>query len=229
MTFTYRYRKQIMIALSILLLLGGGGIFLFTMTRAQPVEAKKVLKVAKKGEKEERVVTDITTYKIDIKGEVIKPGIYTLSSESRVMDAITKAGGLTENADTSVINLSKKITDEMVIIVYSYEEVKDFKKTQEEEKQVQEQCQNGGSYELQNDACIQPDSSMPESSSNKMISINTANQEELMTLPGIGEAKAISIIRYREENGAYQKIEDIMNVSGIGESLFAKIKENITT
>ena len=62
-----------------------------------------------------------------------------------------------------------------------------------------------------------------------MISINTANQEELMTLPGIGEAKAISIIRYREENGAYQKIEDIMNVSGIGESLFAKIKENITT
>jgi len=61
------------------------------------------------------------------------------------------------------------------------------------------------------------------------ISINTASKEELMTLPGIGEAKAISIISYREEHGSFEKIEDIMQVSGIGESVFAKIKENITT
>ena len=68
-------------------------------------------------------------YKVDIKGQVVNPGIYSLSINSRVIDVIEKAGGLTENADTTVINLSKKISDEMVIIIYSYEEVKEFGKT----------------------------------------------------------------------------------------------------
>lgn len=224
MTITYRYRKQIIIAIGLILLLVGGGFLLFTMLKAQPVAAKKVLTVSKKEQKQEKR-EEATYYKVDIKGAIVTPGIYTLKKESRVMDAIEQAGGITESADTSVINLSKKISDEMVIIIYTYEQVREFAKTKEIEKQVQENCQTGGEYGLENDACIEK--KQGEKNIGK-ISLNTATKEELMLLTGIGEAKAIAIIEYREQNGAFEKIEDIMNVSGIGESLFAKIKENIT-
>jgi len=226
MTFTYRYRKQIIIALFSVLLLGIGGCFLYFSLGEEKVEEKKVITISKK-KKENKIEEEIPTYKIDIKGEVMAPGIYTLRKDSRVMDAITEAGGLTEKADTSVLNLSKKVEDEMVIIVYSYEEVADFKRTKELESEVQETCKSGGKYELENDACIKEEKKNETVSGS--ISINTASKEELMTLPGIGEAKAISIISYREEHGSFEKIEDIMQVSGIGESVFAKIKENITT
>ena len=159
--------------------------------------------------------------KCDIKGEVITPGIYTLKVNSRVIDVINMAGGLTENADTSVLNLSKKIEDELVIIVYSKQEVIDFKKTKEIEKQVEEKCKNSNET-LINGACIE----IEEKTSTK-VNINTASKEELMTLSGIGESKAEDIIKYREKE-QFVSIEDIKKVSGIGDSLFAKIKENIT-
>lgn len=225
MTITYRYRKQIILAISLILLLVGGGFLLFTTLKAQPVEAKEVLSVSKKESKQEKREETTTYYKVDIKGAITNPGIYTLKKESRVMEAIEQAGGITELADTSVINLSKKISDEMVIIIYTYEQVREFAKTKELEKQVQENCRTGGEYGLKNDACIETEQ---EEKSIGVISLNTATKEELMTLTGIGEAKAIAIIEYREQNGAFEKIEDIMNVSGIGDSLFAKIKENIT-
>ena len=160
-------------------------------------------------------------YKVDIKGEVHNPGIYSLEASSRVIDVIELAGGLTENANTTVINLSKKIIDEMVIIIYSNDQVKDFAKTEELQKQVQEKCLGDT---IKNDACITDNLE----DTPKLISINTATKEELMQLTGIGEAKALDIIKYREENGPFQNIEDIKNVSGIGDSLFAKIKDNIT-
>ena len=147
-----------------------------------------------------------------------------MNSSSRVIDVIEKAGGLTENANTTVINLSKKITDEMVIIIYSNEEVANFSKTKEVEKQVQENCIKPNEQSLKNDACISKD----ETQSSTKISINTATLEELQTLPGIGEEKAKNIISYREENGPFTAIEDLTKITGIGESIFAKIKENIT-
>ncbi len=232
MTLKYRYRKQILIATLVILFLIGGGTCLFLSLKAEPVEAKEVLKVSKKEEHQEKKVDTTTrTYQVDIKGEVVAPGIYTLSEGSRVMDVIKEAGGLKETADTSVINLSKKITDEMVIIVYSYEQVNDFKKTKEEEQQVQENCLKGGDYELANNACINEEQTGPTNNTleQKNININIATKEELMTLSGIGESKALAIIEYREKNGPFEKTEDLKNVTGIGESIFAKIKENITT
>ena len=148
-----------------------------------------------------------------------------MNSNSRVVDVIEKAGGLTTNANTSVINLSKKITDEMVIIIYSNQQVKEFTKTKEQEKQVQEKCIQIDENALKNDACILNE----QKDTNKKVSLNKATIEELMTLSGIGESKAKEIINYRETNGEFKTIEDIKNVPGIGESLFAKIKENITT
>jgi len=162
-------------------------------------------------------------YKVDIKGEINSPGIYSLNVNSRVIDVIEKAGGLTENADTSVINLSKKITDEMVIIIYSREQVADFQKTKEIEKQVEDKCHQMNEDSLINDACIGENTKITGK-----VSINTASLEELMTLSGIGEAKAKEIINYREQNGPFTALEDLMNVSGIGEKAFAQIKEDIT-
>ena len=146
-----------------------------------------------------------------------------MSSESRVIDVIEKAGGLTKNANTTVINLSKKLIDEMVIIIYSNSEVKNFEKTKEKEQQLQEFCIQKDQNALKNDACI-----TENTSTSSKISINNASSEELQTLPGIGEAKAKDIISYRNQNGPFEKLEDITKVSGIGESVFAKIKDYIT-
>ena len=131
------------------------------------------------------------------------------------------AGGLTENADTSVLNLSKKIEDEMVIIVYSKQEVIDFKKTKEIEKQVEEKCKNSNET-LINGACIE----IEEKTSTK-VNINTASKEELMTLSGIGESKAEDIIKYREKE-QFVSIEDIKKVfSGLNLS-YSKSIGNLT-
>lgn len=182
---------------------------------------------------------DLTiNYRVEIKGEVVKPGVYTLDSDKRVIDVVNKAKGFTKNADSSVINLSKKIEDEMVIIVYSKKEVENFVKTKEKEQEKLQICKQ--EYVVENDACVEnkvnnqknddnnaTSSNEQEKVSNK-ISLNTASLEELMTLSGIGESKAQSIIDYRTKEGKFNSIEDIMNVSGIGETLFEKIKNDIT-
>ncbi len=112
----------------------------------------------------------------------------------------------------------------MVIIIYSNEEVSDFKKTKEIEKQVQEYCYQKDENSLKNDACIDE-----KVSTNELISINTATEEQLSSLSGIGSSKAKQIIEYRTTNGPFKTIEDIKQVPGIGDSIFAQIKDYITT
>lgn len=163
---------------------------------------------------------EVITYFVDIKGEVNNPGTYEVLPDTRVLDVIEKAGGLTENANTSVNNLSLKVKDEMVIIIYSNEEVSNFSKVKEKESQVSKTC---NSSDIKNDTCISNDSL------SSLVNINTASKEELMALTGIGEAKALDIISYRDNNGLFNDISDITKVSGIGDSLYAKIKDFITT
>ena len=227
-TFKYRYRKQILI-ISILVILIGGITCLsvwkyLKINKNDDIKKNKEIVTTKKNSLEKKKIEDIEKYKVDIKGEIINPGIYSLEKDKRIIDVITAAGGLTENADTSVINLSKKINDEMVIIVYSHEQVNDFKKTKEIEKQVQEKCTQVDETSLKNDACIDSQTS----NQTGLININTASLEELTTLPGIGESKAKDIIKYREANNGFKSIEELTNISGIGESILVKIKENIT-
>ena len=228
MSFHYRYRKQILISLFCLILVGGGLFSYFSFFNENDSDSKNkvVLQNNTKVKKKKKVENQekIEEIMVDVKGFVVNPGIYKLNSESRVIDAINAAGGVLEGADTSVLNLSKKLKDEMVIIVYSSYQVENFKKVKEEEQQIQDECISGVN-EVENDACIEETKEQKE---NNLVSINTATLEELMTLEGIGEAKAKAIIAYREEHGPYQSTEDLLNVSGIGESLLAKIKENIT-
>lgn len=185
-------------------------------------EETKELLVSKKEDTKKETASN-ETFKVDIKGEIINPGIYSLSSSSRVIDVIEKAGGLTPNANTTVINLSKKIIDEMVIIIYSNEQVQNFAKTKEVEQQVQQYCIQPDNNALKNDACI-----TESTNTSSKVSINNATLEQLQTLPGIGASKAQDIINYRTEHGQFQSLEDLKNISGIGDSIFAKIKDYIT-
>ncbi len=231
MTFHYRYRKQIIIGIIIFIIIGCIlSLSIYHFLKEDKKEKEEPIILEKKEKKEVKSKDSEEEYKVDIKGEITMPGIYTLKANSRIIDVIELAGGLTEEANTSVINLSKKITDEMVIIIYSNEQVKDFEKTKEIEKLVQEKCQQPDENSLKNDACISNSNETPSSeiTNNGKVSINTASKEELMTLPGIGESKAKDIIAYREANGPFKSIEDITKVSGIGENTLAQIKENIT-
>ena len=220
MTFKYRYRKQIIIGVLIFLLIGGISAFIIINYKGKETKDEIVVE-NNKLEKNNKIEDK---YQVDIKGEIAYPGIYKINKDSRVIDVIKMAGDLTENADTSVINLSKRITDEMVIIIYSKEEVSNFKQTKEIEKQVEEKCIQKDEESLKNDACI----TSTNNSTNNKTSINNATLDELKKLPGIGDKKAKDIITYREKNGPFKKLEDIMKVNGIGESAYAQIKENIT-
>ena len=232
MTFTYRHKKQIILCiLGLVLLLVVASIFIYKNFDSKDKEDENIVlntkKDIKKDEEEEK--TSDVYYQVDIKGEVINPGIYTVKEGSRVIDVIRLAGDLTEVADTSVLNLSKKVKDEMVIIVYSFDEVESFTETKEQEEIEQEACKNQNGIE--NDACIEDSTNDTSPSSvviSGKISLNTATLDELMMLPGIGEAKAEAIIKYREEVGAFQNIEELKEVNGIGDAIFDQIKENIT-
>lgn len=178
--------------------------------------------VLNKQEKEENKNDSVEYVIVDIKGEVTTPGVYELIKGSRVIDVINEAQGLTGNANTRYINLSKILEDGDAIVIYSNDEIENASK--EEKIEVTTPCV----CEDVNSACIENNTNKENNQTSEKININTATQEELTSLSGIGESKAKSIIKYREENGNFKSIEDIMKVSGISENLFAKIKENIT-
>lgn len=140
-------------------------------------------------------------------GAVRQEGVYRLPEGSRINDALILAGGLTEDAASGVLNLAESVQDGQKL----YFPTKD-------EMENQQGVPVDGTY---------TDGQANNSEQSQKIDINTADKEQLMTLSGIGEAKAESIIRYRAEHGNFAQIEDITNVDGIGESLFQKIKEYI--
>ena len=179
---------------------------------------------------------------VDVKGSVKSPGVYKLTNKKIVMDAINSAGGLEDYADTTYINLSKKLIDEMVIYIFSKDEVS---KLIENNEITDEKASTIGGV-IQNDAYIESNAKENVKTNNELddnaesieednesdnkstiININTANKEELMNLNGIGESKAQNIINYRVDNGDFKSIEDIKNVKGIGDSIFEKIKNDI--
>ena len=178
---------------------------------------------------EEKIETE-KSLSIDIKGAVKNPGVYELKDGSVVKDAIDVSGGLLESANTEHINLSKKIVDEMVIIIYTNEEIQEMTEGNTSVKVVDKECI---CPKIENNACIDNNkytnisNETNQGTSNK-ISLNNASKEELMTLNGIGESKANAIIEYRNNNGLFKQIEDITNVKGIGSSVYEKIKDRLT-
>lgn len=225
-------RKNIKIITSILIViliicLIGLKIYLNNNIQEEIVEDKK--EVDNVDLLKEEVVIDEDVKKIvfvDIKGEIVNPGVYEIESNKKVIDVINLAGGLTDRADTSLINLAKQVANEMVVIIYSKEEVELAKKEEPIVKIIEKECI---CPEVKNDACLDKvKDDKIEGIGSKIVNLNKASLEELLTLDGIGESKAKAIISYREEHNGFSKIEELLEVNGIGESLYEKVKENIT-
>ena len=147
---------------------------------------------------------------VDIKGEVLHPGVYEFSCESRVQEVIKKAGGFTEEADETKINLAQKISDQMQIIVPNLHS--------QQEGGVTEG--NSGKGNLSN--------TTPSNSKQGTVNINTATLEELQTIKGIGKKKAEAILQYRKEHGAFRTKEDLLQVKGIGKKALEAIESQVT-
>ena len=159
---------------------------------------------------------------VEVKGSVINEGVFKITDELTVNDVL-KLAGLTNNSDTSQINLSKKVYDEMVILVPTKEEIASLS-TNKPYKIIENTCV---CPKIINDSCITLDVNKDEIVKSTKVSLNNGTLEELMTLPGIGESKAKAIIEYRKYN-KFNKLEDIMNIKGIGKSIYEKIKDNIS-
>lgn len=138
---------------------------------------------------------------VSVSGAVQNPGVYTLSPSSRVQDAILAAGGLTEKALPDQINLAAPLKDGVQVWVPSSEQ----------------------------SSAVDGDASSRSVSPQNRININTASEEDLCALPGIGPSKAAQIVAYRTEHGTFETTADILQVSGIGPSLYKQIQPYITT
>lgn len=184
-----------------------GGFFLlkpFSQTPAKETQVQtEVTTVSKdekedKNQKEEVVEQDLIT--VDVKGAVKSPGIYDLPVGSRINDAVQKAGGLTDNADSKSINLAQRISDEALVYVPTKEEAT--------------------SQEMP--------SSASNNKENKKVNLNKASVEELKQVKGLGAKRAQDIIDHRESNGKFKSVEDLKKVSGIGAKTIEKLKEYVT-
>nr|WP_263393477.1 helix-hairpin-helix domain-containing protein [Streptococcus sp. Marseille-Q6470] len=153
---------------------------------------------SQKSETEEVVEKDLIT--VDVKGAVKSPGIYDLPVGSRINDAVQKAGGLTDNADSKSINLAQRISDEALVYVPT-----------KEEATSQEAHSNASNTK-----------------ENKKVNLNKASLEELKQVKGLGGKRAQDIIDHRETNGKFKSVDDLKKVSGIGAKTVEKLKEYVT-
>lgn len=186
-----------------------GGFFLLKPAPQTPVKETnlqaEVAAVSKdssteKEVKEEPVEQDLIT--VDVKGAVQSPGIYDLPVGSRVNDAVQKAGGLTEQADSKSLNLAQKVSDEALVYV----------PTKGEESASQ-----------------QAGSGVPSSTSkDKKVNLNKASLEELKQVKGLGGKRAQDIIDHREANGKFKSVDELKKVSGIGAKTIEKLKDYVT-
>ena len=151
-----------------------------------------------KNQKEEVVEQDLIT--VDVKGAVKTPGIYDLPVGSRINDAVKKAGGLTDNADSKSINLAQRISDEALVYVPTKEEA-----TSQESQ-----------------------SNTPNNKESKKVNLNKASLEELKQVKGLGAKRAQDIIEHRESNGKFKSVDELKKVSGIGAKTIEKLKEYVT-
>jgi competence protein ComEA len=161
---------------------------------------------------EENTVPEEVYCYVHVCGEVNQPGMYVLPSDSRVAEAIEAAGGFTKEAQEASVNLARKLQDGEQLYVLSKEEAL---ASPAAAIAGQEENKENGSLKSGTD-------------SEGKINLNLATKEELMTLPGIGSAKADAILSYRTEQGSFTKIEDIKKIEGIKDGVFQKIKDKIT-
>ena len=168
---------------------------------------------------------------VDVKGAIKHPGVYKVPNGKRVGDVLSLAGGPIEGADTTQINFAHKLEDQMVIYIPKVGESSPIENTVgvsgSDDKSNQDEANSAA--EKISSAQIQNDSTSQDQGGNDgKINLNTASKEQLMQLTGIGDKKADEIIAYRQQNGHFKTIDDLKNVSGIGDKTFEKISSQIT-
>ena len=217
------YYKKYLILVFCLLLLAAFTIAFFKLNN-EKTEVEDNLVINNEITTKEIAKQDEVKLYFDIKGSVKKPGVYEFTQGDRIIDAINKAGGLTKNATTNNLNLSKKLTNEMVIYVFNKNELTTTKAFEQVKNVAECKCET---IEVNN--CVDKNTTN-ESTNNETtkININTDSKEKLMTISGIGSSKADAIIEYRTKNGNFKTTEDIINVSGISKTIYDKIKDTIT-
>ena len=191
--------KSIILAFVCSLVLIIGGLFYFNKNKTEDYSGVSFSNISNEiNNKDERAENrhDEKIF-VDVKGAVKHPGVFETTKDKRIKDLIEEAGGLLDDADTSTLNLSQKVKDQMVIYILKHGE---------KPKKI---------------------SDSSSSSNTDVININTANKEQLMKISGVGKTKAEAIIAHREKNGDFKKKEDITKVRGIGKSTFEKIKDKI--
>ena len=144
---------------------------------------------------------------VDVKGQVTMPGVYSSSQGERVIDVIHRAGGLTENADESQVNFAERVQDAMVIYIPAKGEE---------------------GVTVPAGTTVNPSNTGGTSGNQAKINLNKADETQLQNLPGIGPSKAAAIIEYRETSGLFKNVEDLKEISGIGDKTFEKLKDLIT-
>ena len=193
--------KSIILAFVCSLVLIIGGLFYFNQNKTEDYSGVSFSNISNETNNKDEKAENRHDEKIfvDVKGAVKHPGVFETTKDKRVKDLIEEAGGLLDDADTSTLNLSQKVKDQMVIYILKHGE---------KPKQMTENATTS-------------------SSSGEIININTANKEQLMKISGVGKTKAEAIIAHREKNGDFKTKEDITKVRGIGKSTFEKIKDKI--
>jgi competence protein ComEA len=201
-----KYKKSVMIISILLALIGFYYHFFKDSTTSELINAKEEEDLLTLAETEESVAEttgeeiEKSIFVIDVKGEIVHPGVYEMEAGARVHQLIKEAGGLNDDADEMAINLAAPLEDGMVIYIP--------RKGEGEDNPIPIQSQ--------------------QEDKDEKVNINLATSEELQTLTGIGPSKAETIITYREENGLFKAPESLLEVSGIGEKSLEKIKDEIT-
>lgn len=161
------------------------------------------------------------TIYVHVCGAVVNPNVYELAAGSRVYEAVQMAGGFTEDADEIYVNQAQTLSDGVKLVIPTVEQTQAMITENAEVDLVGIVGEQGGVQETS--ASVQGSAAL----SDGKININTASEEELCNIPGIGATRAAAIIAYRQEKGGFSAVEDIMNVSGIKEGTYEKIKDSI--
>lgn len=203
-------RKMTMITVAVAFV--AGGIYFFSQQGEDPADTEDIFSVtAKEAEMEQSVnesAAEPEIIKVDVKGAVKSPGIFTAQAGDRVIDLISSAGSFTEKADKDKINFAQIIEDQMVIYV---------PEIGEEDKGNLENIQVGTSGDA-----------VTKGTSGGLVNLNAATQEDLQTLTGIGPSKADAILEYRETVGKFKEVDELKQVTGIGDKTFERLRDSIS-
>lgn len=197
-------RRLISTVLGIIMIILTGCSFSVPVREEENIDSTAVIKAEQKEEQDTGQISETEIY-VHVCGCVKKPGVYRLHSGARTQEAVDAAGGFSEKANQTAWNLAEVLQDGMQIYIPSKDEAKEALNEEQSLGKVSSASQKKNT-----------------------VNINTASQEELMTLPGIGKSRAAAIIACREEKGSFTSIEGIKDVAGIGDGIFDRIKDLIT-